>query len=209
MKTINVWFTLSSFSNGDVVYLNQINIKGASTINYVLTGISEAINDAVCLDVNWGDTTSVEQIKRSAIDNESAYNSFLGLKPGTILTNVSHIYNNTASSVNVLLSSQFNITFRDGRSVLFVQPLQVFKPSYHDDIKDLNILSTQIIPLSASNTFINLEGKFNFQTYVCVLDRFNPDYFGDKTQYYVIVSESWEYLYSPNEEFYLSYLYSY
>lgn len=198
MRTINVQLSASNFNDGQVIYLDQLNIKGINNVVYSLSGISEQNSDALYLDIDWGDTTIPYHTKRGALSSSNS-----------ILTDIHHRYYNDISSINMLLSTQIRVVFRDNKTLRFVQPLQIFKPSYYDEIGDLNLLTTQILPLSTSNTFLNFEGKFNKQTYVCVLDAINANYFAEITQYYIIVSEAWEYLYSPDEEYYLSFLYSY
>ena len=59
-----IFINLSSITENTNVYGEEISFKGAPTINFVLTGISEAINSALTLDINWGDSSSINMLKK-------------------------------------------------------------------------------------------------------------------------------------------------
>lgn len=173
MKNISIYYSLTSTSVNTQTVLSTLTLKGKTSINFILTGINETTNYATYLDINYGDTSETIKFYKDAVYNyktKSIFDEVLyGKIGGTILKMYEHTYINSTSSINQPLTAQFLITFRNGSQSLFIQPLNIYNSSYYDEIGDLSIISSQISPLYTNNTFVNLEGKINKQTYVSIL----------------------------------------
>ena len=172
MKSTTIQYSLSTPTVNTVIQKPSINIKGVTSVRFVLSGFEDIFNPAVKLEVLWGDTTAKTNFfrplaynyKTQSILNEVIY----GELAGTLFAHYDHVFSNNTTSYNYPLTSQFLITFKNGKTVYIYQPLNIFKGSYYDDIANLDILNTQITPTSSNNTIINFEGS-NDQTYISVL----------------------------------------
>ena len=172
MKSTTIQYSLSAPTISTVIRKPSINIKGVTSVRFVLSGFEDIFNPAVKLEVLWGDTTTKTNFfrplaynyKTQSILNEVIY----GELAGTLFAHYDHVFSNNTTSYNYPLTSQFLITFKNGKTVYIYQPLNIFKGSYYDDIANLDILNTQITPTSSNNTIINFEGS-NDQTYISVL----------------------------------------
>jgi len=173
MKNISIYYNLTSTTGDRQSILPVVSVKGKTSITFILTGINESRNYATYLTINYGDSTESINVQKDLVydyKNKSIFNEVLSDKPGgTIMSTYENVYSNETSNFNSPLTAQFLITFRDGSKTLFIQPLNIYNASYYDEIGELSITNSQISPLSTSNTFVNLEGKLNKQTYVSIL----------------------------------------
>lgn len=174
MNKLNIYYNISSTQEAQqVIKYDAVNFKGSSSVTFVLTGINEEYNNALFLEIEWGDGSAKEYYQKDLIFDyreESIFNEILyGKVGGSIATFYNHTFFNNATSYNIALSSQFLLTFSNGSTLLIIQPVGVFKNSYYDEIGDLNLLNTQITPTSSNFTFVNFEGKNNKQTYVGIV----------------------------------------
>jgi len=60
-----IFINLSSITENTNVSKEEILFKGAPTINFVLTGVSEATNSALTWDINWGDQALFNMLKKT------------------------------------------------------------------------------------------------------------------------------------------------
>lgn len=177
MRDLTISVNISSFTSGDTVTLSGIDIKSKTNINYILSNIVESDYEALFLDIDWGDGSPIENYTRSVlvdyktsnIIDEIVYNKPLG----SILTTKSHLFYNNTSYFNSSILMQMLIIYKDNSILKIQQPINIFQASYYDEIGDIDILSAQIMPLSANNTFINLESKLGNYTYVAALGTYN------------------------------------
>lgn len=177
MRDLTITVNVSSFTSGDTVTLSGIDIKSKTNITYILSNIVESDSEALYLDIDWGDGSPVERYtkpvfldyKTSNIIDEIVFNKPLG----SILTSKSHLFYNNTSFFNSSILMQMLIIYKNNYTLKIVQPINIYQASYYDEIGDIDILSAQIMPISANNTFINLEGKLSKQTYIAALDTYN------------------------------------
>ena len=174
MSTIFINTTSPTVSSYDKT-LPAIDFKGAPSIVYVLTGISEGSSQALSLDINWGDESQIEYFQRDVVFNyreRSIFNEVLyGKIGGSILDQYSHTYVPGVSSFFSNLTAQFLIYFSNGFYANLLQPIRLIRESYYDSIQKLGILNTQMIGTSASNTVANLQSKFNKRTYTTFFNK--------------------------------------
>ena len=55
----NIYINLSATTANTDVLKDEITFKSDPTITFVLTGIDEAANQALTLDINWGDGSDI------------------------------------------------------------------------------------------------------------------------------------------------------
>lgn len=177
MRDLTITVSVPSFTSGDIVTLSGIDIKSKTNINYILSSIVESDSEALYLDIDWGDGSPLESYTRPVlvdyrtanIIDEIVYNKPLG----SILTTKSHLYYNNTSYFNSSILMQMLIIYKDNSVLKIEQPINIYQASYYDEVGDIDILSAQIMPLSANNTFLNLESKLGKYTYVAALDTYN------------------------------------
>ena len=177
MRDLTITVSVPSFTSGDTVTLSGIDIKSKTNINYILSSIVESDSEALYLDIDWGDGSPIENYTRPVlvdyrtanIIEEIVYNKPLG----SILTTRSHLYFNNTSYFNSSILMQMLIIYKDNSVLKIEQPINIYQASYYDEVNDIDILSAQIMPLSANNTFLNLESKLGKYTYVAALDTYN------------------------------------
>lgn len=172
MKNVNINLDLYTNSNR-VISLAPVNIKGQSTVNFILTGVDESTSDVIFLDINWGDSTEVISHRRDTVydyKNQSILNEVLyGKIGGSLCTFYSHPYFNNTKYNIVQYDLSFTFYYDNGIIATINQPLRIHWGSFYDEIKELVAINTQIVPLSTNYTFVNLESKENVQIIPAIL----------------------------------------
>ena len=173
MKQVNIQIT-NALPVTQTLYMQPVNIKGASNVVFDLIGVNEETNSVLFADIDWGDGSTVETIRRAPILNyktKSIFNEVLYGKLGdSICTFREHIYNNTVNNTyGISLTATFTFFYNNGAITTIYQPLVVYWGSFYDEIKELVAINTQITPMSSSNTFVNLECQSNVSVIPTIL----------------------------------------
>lgn len=170
----NIYIDLPATTANTDVLKSEITFKSDPTITFVLTGISEEANQALTLDINWGDGSEINFNQKDLVfnyKNESIFNEMLyGKLGGTILDTYDHTYVPSTSSFATSLTAQFLVHYNNGFYANIFQPIKLVRESYYDNIQKLGIQSTQMVGASGSNTVANLESAFDKRTYVTYLN---------------------------------------
>ena len=170
----NIYINLSATTSSYDVHEEEITFKSDPTITFVLTGVNEVANQALTLDINWGDGSDTSFNQKDLVFNykkESIFNEMLyGKVGGTILDSYEHTFVPSTSSFATSLTAQFLIHYNNGFYANIFQPIKLVRESYYDNIQKLGIQSTQMTGASGSNTVANLESKFDQRTYVTYLN---------------------------------------
>lgn len=170
----NIYINLSATTASTDVLKDEITFKSDPTITFVLTGVDERANQALTLDINWGDGSDTSFNQKDLVFNykkESIFNEMLhGKVGGTILDEYEHTYTPSTSSFATSLTAQFLIHYNNGFYANIFQPIKLVRESYYDNIQKLGIQSTQMVGTSGSNTVANLASKFDERTYVTYLN---------------------------------------
>ena len=170
----NIYINLSATTENTDVLKDEITFKSDPTITFVLTGIDEAANQALTLDINWGDGSDTNFNQKDLVFNykkESIFNEMLyGKVGGTILDRYEHTYVPSTSAFTTSLTAQFLIHYNNGHHANIFQPIKLISESYYDNIKKLGIKSTQMTGASGSNTVVNLQSKHDEHTFVTYLN---------------------------------------
>ena len=162
MNTTTLNFTVSSSSTNIALTATPIVLKGATTLVLSLTGVSEEDFKVDILTINWGDGSLTETYKRDIFFNyrtSSIFNEVLyGKLGGSVLSVYNHDYINQTSNYSVPYTLNIVIQKNNGKYISIQQPISSYWGSYYDDLNDLTILDTQILPLTSNSSFISLEG---------------------------------------------------
>ena len=173
MKNININYSLSSAVT-QTIFQPSISLKGQTEVTYLLYDINEDINNVLFLDINWGDGSSVVNLRRNAVYDyrtQSIFDEILyGKIGGSVCTPQKHVYNNNTITYGVALTATFTLYYDNGAITTIYQPHTLYWASFYDDITELVAINTQIQPVSTNRTFVNLESKRNIQTLPSLLD---------------------------------------
>lgn len=169
-----VYINLSSIYSNTTLKNEELYLKGDSTLQFVLTGVNEEVNDAISLEINWGDST-IENYKKDLVYNykeKTIFNELIyGKLGGSVMTDYNHTLTLNPSSNFTSLTAQLLIYYSNGVYADVYYPLTLVSESYYDNIKKFAINNTQMNSLSTSNTIANLQSKFNKQTYITYLQK--------------------------------------
>tara|TARA_R110002096_G_scaffold411495_2_gene611634 strand:- start:284 stop:802 length:519 start_codon:yes stop_codon:yes gene_type:complete len=169
-----VYVNLSSIYSNTTLKNEELYLKGDSTLQFVLTGVNEEVNDAISLEINWGDST-IENYKKDLVYNykeKTIFNELIyGKLGGSVMTDYNHTLTLNPSSNFTSLTAQLLIYYSNGVYADVYYPLTLVSESYYDNIKKFAINNTQMNSLSTSNTIANLQSKFNKQTYITYLQK--------------------------------------
>jgi len=153
---------LNSYFNNATIQEAPVILKGATTVNVSLTGVSEDKYVVDMLTIDWGDG-SRDTYKRDLFFNyktQSIFNEVLyGRTNGTVLGVFSHDYANKYSSYEVDYTISIVIQKNNGQYIYVKQPLRCFWGSFYDSMESLNAINSQILPQKTNDTFLNLESK--------------------------------------------------
>lgn len=173
MRTSTVKFNYPKLTNG-VVVSDKLVIKGATKIIYDFTYMVETDFKAASITIDWGDGTPHTIKKRNVSFNyrtQSIFDEVLyGALGGSVLTVYEHEYSNNSKYYGRNYYSRVTVVWEDGSYTHFIQPILIIWDSFYDDIQDLSLLSTQLLPISSNKTFTNLESKYDGTTLIGTLD---------------------------------------
>ena len=164
MKTTNIKFKFKKLPNKKV-FASKEAIKGASKVTFDFSNMIGPESKASKITIDWGDNSpKLEKGKSVLFDyrTESIFDEVLyGAIGGTVLTAYTHDYYNDSAYYGKDFFAKILITWEDGTYTYIIQPITVFWDSFYDDVQELSLLSTQILPISTNETFLNLESKFD------------------------------------------------
>jgi len=159
----NPWIT----QGNAVIYSDIIYVKGQSTFELSLSGIDETTKKVKTVVIDWGDNTPVETYNIGLVKNyynESVINEFLTGVDQTVCVSYYHTYYSIQSSYFVERICKAIITFLTNDQSLFLQstlevyiPLRISQTSYYDSVGELFLVNSQLLPLSTSNTLLNVQ----------------------------------------------------
>lgn len=162
MNSVTLNYDLNDSFNNVTMQVKPVILKGATTLNISLTGISENDFKVDQVVIDWGDNSKVEVYKREIFFNyrtQSIFNELLyGKLNGSVLNVYGHDYVNEYNSYEVDYTISIIVQKNNGKFVYIKQPVRCFWGSFYDSLERLSLLNTQILPLTSNNSFINFEG---------------------------------------------------
>jgi hypothetical protein len=169
MKTTTIKFKFKKLPNKKV-FAGKEAIKGASKVIFDFSNMIGPESKASKITIDWGDGSPKLEKGRSVVFDyrtDSIFDEVLyGAIGGTVLTAYTHDYYNNSEYYGKDFFVKILITWEDGTYTYIVQPITVFWNSFYDDVQELGLLSTQILPISTNETFLNLESKFDKATLI-------------------------------------------
>ena len=172
MNTQNIFINLSAISTS-TTFNQPFIVKGHSTVNFVLTGVSEGGNNVLFLDINWGDGTDSITLKKNPVydyRNMSIIDEIMyGKQGGSVCTMQSHVYSNESTTYGLGLTASFTFYYSNSCIATVKQPIKLYWASFYDEIKEIVAINTQVLPVSTNNTFVNFEGTQNAQIIPSIL----------------------------------------
>lgn len=161
MTSYNI--SLSSNPSSENVYLSNFTLSDVSNVSFSLSAVDRS-RIPISLKIRWGDSSSDEyHVNNFFIDysKQSILDQILYSVNYTLLTDYSHIYKPSSSTLTTYLSCQFLVTYQDNSKCRFIQPLTIYSPSFYSKIGDLNIVNTSFISVDKSllHTFITENGS--------------------------------------------------
>jgi len=173
MNTLTISLTSATLSADVSSTLSAAPIKGRTDVILDLTGFDESqfvVND---LKIEWGDFNVTYEYKKPPVfdyTKDSIFDEILyGKLNGSIMTRYRHEYNSLSSVDIVTYALTLFAWFENGYRHDWTVFVSVYPESYYDAFDELDITSTQMLPLSTSDTVVNLESRRTGQTLVCVL----------------------------------------
>jgi len=140
MQTQTVYFPDVDSTTSSSYYMSELQLKGVSTINYVLTAFDTATRDIIQIVAVFGDgvyNTYNADITKSTF-----------VQP---ITSVSYVYYSQYSTYIAQLSAVFQVVYSNLAVVNYVQPIKILQSSYYDDIGHFHLTSTQLLPVSSND----------------------------------------------------------
>jgi hypothetical protein len=166
MSSITKILSADAFTTqGDFSILyDEFTIKSDVSVNLNLININEDIFRVKTLTIDWGDGTVETYNADIYLDyyNESIMPELLYNKGGSVCLEYNHTYNPASSAYFNKYVINVQLTYLNTVKGQFILPIKVAKPSLYDKINDLKIVNTQILPLSSSNTLLNLQTDKEF-----------------------------------------------
>jgi len=163
MNTVTLDYSyLNSYVSNTSILEKPVILKGASTVNISLTGVGEDQFVVDTLVIDWGDGER-ELFKRDLFFNyrsQSIFNEILyGKANGTILGVFSHNYSNKYNTYEVVYTISIVLQKNNGQYIYIKQPVRCFWGSFYDNMENLAVINTQILPVNTNDTFLNIESK--------------------------------------------------
>tara|TARA_R110000772_G_scaffold245386_2_gene358812 strand:- start:604 stop:1116 length:513 start_codon:yes stop_codon:yes gene_type:complete len=159
MNTLKI--TLSSADSTSTNYVAQQSLSESTNVTLSMDGVFE---DSLVrkLTIDWGDGTEIEKITGGHLKTyreDSILNEVLYGKLSPLLSaEYTHDYVPSSTTLVKLLSAQILIDYTSDNASLFIIPFEIRAGSFYDSIGDLNIVQTNLIPVSSNSV------NFTFST---------------------------------------------
>lgn len=166
MTTITQTISTNPYiSEGDYFILyDEITIKGGTSIKLDLLNVDESIFKVKYLNIDWGDGTTEKHRFNIFLDyyNESIIPEVLYNKQGSVCLEYTHSFNSDQSAYFTLYYISVTMLYFNGIVGKVTIPVKVSKPSMYDRVGELKLINNQILPLSSSNTLLNIQTEKEF-----------------------------------------------
>ena len=147
-------------SEGDYFILyDQLTVKGGTSIKLDLLNVDESIFKVKTLNIDWGDGSVEEHKFNIFLDyyNESIIPEVVYNKQGSVCLEYTHTFNSSQTAYFTLYYINVDLIYFNGNKGRATIPVRVSKPSMYDRVGELKLINNQILPLSSSNTLLNIQ----------------------------------------------------
>lgn len=173
MNTLTISVSSPSLTGDISTVLSAAPAKGRTEVTLDLTGFDESQYVLNEMRIEWGDDGNVHWYKRDPYKNYAETSIFdevlYGKIGGTIAQRYTHIYNSISSVDIVTYLLEIFAYAENGYRHDVTIYVTIYPESYYDTLDELDIRSSQVLPLSTNFAVVNLESRKTGQTLVCVL----------------------------------------
>ena len=144
---------LSSNPASAQINYNTVYLSDISTVYLNVTGVN-LTKPPVNIKISWGDESPIETYSNNFFTSEidPVKQALYGFNY-SIVELYSHSYDPSSSSLTKNLTCQALVTYFDGTSCRFVQPITIYSPSFYNRIADLSLIQNNIVDNSDSVLF--------------------------------------------------------
>jgi hypothetical protein len=171
--TLNISTNSTDGVSTYVKLYDEIVLKGVTDLTINLVGVNETTYPVAHIELFFGDGTKEFKVSRPLFfdyKTESIINEVEYGKINSICSVYNHTYVPSTSAYFTKLALQIVLYYDNYNYGTIVVPVKLLQASYYDDIDRLQLLSTQILPLTSNNTFLNLLQSKNNQTMVAFFE---------------------------------------
>jgi len=153
MSTTTVYLTANSLSADYTNFYGPFLIKGTSAVAFNLYGIQEEIDPVANIFGYFGDGAEYEDVLNLHLDLSSldAIEIAESGKIRSISQNFEHTYEKNQTTFVEYLTASFALTYTSQRRGTHNIKLIHVKNSYYDDVKQLHLNATQMLPVSSND----------------------------------------------------------
>lgn len=159
LLTVNISATppVSSY----VKHYGPFLIKGLTQVDFTLDGLQEDLNPIIYNHFSFGDGSSYSNLMNLNIDL-STMNMVQVVQSGktkSVNQTVTHHYQKSDGSTMTELSAVCTVYYTSQAVGQHVIAFKHIKDSYYDSIKNLYMLNTQMLPVSANDVFAQMSDE--------------------------------------------------
>jgi len=161
MKTYTASFSTNPYiSTGSyVIEHDNLFLKGTTDVTVDLTDIDESVTYVKTITIDWGDGSDIETASINVVKDyytESIIPEVLYNKDISVCLPYYHRYYSTDTAYFTRYQCVITMTFMNDFVGKIYIPFFVAQSSFYDDIGDLTIINSQLLPLSSNNTILNI-----------------------------------------------------
>ena len=161
-------------SEGNFVFREtETTLKGGFNFTLDLLNVDESLSKVKSVTIDWGDGSKVETYQVNLVKDyytESVIYEMLYNKDVSVCVPYSHTYYPVASSYFVYNTLSAYVTYLNGNIGEIYVPLKIAQNSYYDYMGEMYVVNSQILPLSTSNTFLNIQGEKDRYVFPVITD---------------------------------------
>jgi hypothetical protein len=153
---------LSSNTRSVTSILPEVNLVDVTEITI---NPNELIRDSLISKkiIDWGDGSDLyvnsdiplRDYRKDSIIPEVLYGDFSKI----LFAGNDHVYSPSETSDTLLLTAQFLVEYMDTNISLFIIPIKITCGSFYDNVGDIGLLHTNLIPVSSNNINLVLSTK--------------------------------------------------
>jgi hypothetical protein len=136
---------------------SETTLKGNTDVVFDLTGVDESIYRVNIIKFSFGDGSEIETFTRPVVYNyktQSIITELLYNKVGSICIPYTHHFTPSQSTYYTRLTCQCVCYYNNMKYVVFNVPLRIAQNSFYDEIDELRIVESQLIPDNTSSTIL-------------------------------------------------------
>jgi hypothetical protein len=159
MNTTTIYLSSSQVGglSSNIYQYGEITLKGNTNVVFDMTNIDETIYRVNYIKFQYGDGSVIEQFTRPVVYNyktQSIRNEILYNKVGSICLPYPHQYTPSLDTYFQRLTCQCICYFNNMETFTFNVPIRIAQNSFYDEIDEMRLINTQLIPDDISSTLL-------------------------------------------------------